>query len=1122
MDTQGRENLEAALKIGELDLLPIPQWKAYPTYFIGAGGMGFLTVSWLMYYFSQAIPEASDISEFDCAKFLTLDTAEFMKDSDLPPGSMQNIAENTLVRMDGDINAILEDVKRGLYPGIADFYPLSEETREVSDVRKKVGTLKDGAGTTRPFGRIGYFFNYTKIYNKLFALIKQPVVSQQMRYGGTFEILDEGRRCFFIVSSLAGGTGSSSFIDIAATLRKIQEENFSQENWIIIGVFTLAEVLAIDGKVDQTSKKQRMKANTYAALKELNHFMSGNSFHANYGEKGEIEVHVTNTMDQDSLFDLVFLVDTPNQEKRPLSGRQEVAQFLAQSMLLLGGSEISPKFFQRVVDTTALGYFFSPYPAAAREQEKTVEQQQFRFSTLGLCKLEIPVKKLLEYSLVKLSLEFLERLENQNYVDIPQAAQDIMLKCRLRPEDLDIAFEVCREDLFEVSDDLIGDLRRAQEPMDELRNSINEMVIDADHISEMSDTVLRNELQRIFPVSGNGDIVKYIDELLDEGHGNVIGELLAEIEKNLKEYMDRLRDELQVASDSLARRDSQDAGNIFIDNMLDNRMLNDMLEEMDHNWGPIRSRVVPGYRNRFLDEYEGAIQETASQMQDMQDRAFITSVWEYKIRLVENLIDNLQGLAGRYAADHFSSIRQNILDRCIEIEKALLVKHRFSLIALSPETYYERILPELLPVEKNILIESCIRDTQNEGIPVGEHGRLTPGQWSQYPPSTVAKAVMAFIMYRALPDFPFPDDADYESAPEYYKTDFNHSLFQPGTEFSQKKLKTWRRNAQMSLLFNGTIPEAQRYVISGCRTDAAQQNSWNRVLNLQGLTSLQGGSPNQALLLTLALGFPLTRLSMVKDWYSLFYLPMKKAGWLCHLFNEELVEMMTEPYLQWIELPDMEQARELYNEAIEVGIISELDREEETLVYLDGSLVERLPANIKNFFCESHPKSKTYPIEDMKEILQKNISFAEPLKKAIIAFKPGQEDEEKWGKRKERIVDGESIKTDDLLAWLEEAYLISKTAEGNYELNLNLFHSFSGTYKTFCEIFFERIVLERKITREVMISGLAQHQPLSRWITKRVVRSLISPEKLNKTRRRYQERTLPDYIYTALRGRIPN
>ena len=146
-----------------------------------------------------------------------------------------------------------------------------------------------------------------------------------------------------------------------------------------------------------------MKANTYAALKELNHFISGNSFSARYGERGEVQIELSNTKDQDSLFDLVFLVDTPNQDKRPLSGRQEVTQFLAQSLLLIGSSEISPKFSQRIVDTTATGYFFSSYPDKTEKEDNILEQQQYRFSTLGLCKVEIPVKKLLHYSLLKLS-----------------------------------------------------------------------------------------------------------------------------------------------------------------------------------------------------------------------------------------------------------------------------------------------------------------------------------------------------------------------------------------------------------------------------------------------------------------------------------------------------------------------------------------------------------------------------------------------------------------------------------------------------------------------------------------------------------------------------------------------
>ncbi len=100
-----------------------------------------------------------------------------------------------------------------------------------------------------------------------------------------------------------------------------------------------------------------MKANSYAALMELNHFLRENRFHARYGRHADAEIVVPTENDKTMLFDQVFLVDTPNQDNQPLSGRREVATLLARSLMLLGLTRVGKAFLARHIDHSAMLIF---------------------------------------------------------------------------------------------------------------------------------------------------------------------------------------------------------------------------------------------------------------------------------------------------------------------------------------------------------------------------------------------------------------------------------------------------------------------------------------------------------------------------------------------------------------------------------------------------------------------------------------------------------------------------------------------------------------------------------------------------------------------------------------------
>lgn len=164
----------------------------------------------------------------------------------------------------------------------------------------------DGAGAFRPIGRTAFFLNYTAVENTLRAAMRQ--VMQQQVVGGD-EVLRglkdadnaKSKRNVFLIGSLAGGTGSGGFLDLAAMMRRIKEVDHAFTDIVLIGMVVLPRFF--DDVADPIGRRV---PNTYAGLRELDRFMrahkSGSPYKFITGTGQDITIDNT-------LFDLCYLVD---------------------------------------------------------------------------------------------------------------------------------------------------------------------------------------------------------------------------------------------------------------------------------------------------------------------------------------------------------------------------------------------------------------------------------------------------------------------------------------------------------------------------------------------------------------------------------------------------------------------------------------------------------------------------------------------------------------------------------------------------------------------------------------------------------------------------------------------
>ncbi len=142
-----------------------------------------------------------------------------------------------------------------------------------------LGNLGEGAGQVRMASRLGFFHlpNFTRIAGRLEqcrGLLRDAAIPQRTARLG-FEFNPEGMNVF-IVASLAGGTGSGTFLDLAFLVQRYFP------NADRVGILLLPSFF------NDYAGGERVRANGYAALMELNHYAFGHSFLADWdGSRAE-------------------------------------------------------------------------------------------------------------------------------------------------------------------------------------------------------------------------------------------------------------------------------------------------------------------------------------------------------------------------------------------------------------------------------------------------------------------------------------------------------------------------------------------------------------------------------------------------------------------------------------------------------------------------------------------------------------------------------------------------------------------------------------------------------------------------------------------------------------------
>ncbi|MFC1812788.1 tubulin-like doman-containing protein [Thermodesulfobacteriota bacterium] len=410
--------------------VPRTDYNAYrfshtPLLCIGMGGMGShaaLLLRWKLFRIFNRNPESDfDADNFSFARFICVDT-DNLEDIET---IKYHLSENERMNIG---NASLEDVQKLLTNDSlcteAKLLKSSEES--VQEALKRPDNFQDGAGQIRMFGRCCLLMkdNLDKFQQKVkTALLKLNIPEND--YPGYFSPNEGGggrKAHILIICSLSGGTGSGTFIDAAGAINHLlQTDKKLRENGYTQGHVTISAIIVLPSCLqgDDDSEIIINQANAYAALKELDHYLSGNEYqivNPSSRDTGR-SITVSNSKQSDMLFQHVFLFEgtsnettlrygSPNVTNSRLEISDAISDFITATFL----SKYHDNFFRRLINWVIQDGIYSK--ESARVKYPPCKK---RFSSFGITTGILPTNDIVEVfklglmvQIVNMALNYLE------------------------------------------------------------------------------------------------------------------------------------------------------------------------------------------------------------------------------------------------------------------------------------------------------------------------------------------------------------------------------------------------------------------------------------------------------------------------------------------------------------------------------------------------------------------------------------------------------------------------------------------------------------------------------------------------------------------------------------------
>ncbi|MBD2358509.1 tubulin-like doman-containing protein [Tolypothrix sp. FACHB-123] len=359
-----------------------------PTVVIGLGGTGYEVVLKLKKRFIDVYGSVPEI-----IRFLSIDTTENIQEREKSPdGNKVFLEPNELYAI-----SVANPIPLTRNDNISEWWP--------KDI--PATSLISGAGQIRARGRLALFAKVGDINGLIAQAINtvREIRTNTQAYSDNFQVSNRDGVEVFIVGSIAGGTGSGTFLDVAFLTRQYLN-SFSN----VTGVFVLPRVFA---NLPQT---HLIKSNAYGALKEIEHFWGlspANPIEVDYG--------ICKVKADRPPFDAVFLIDGVNKKGTVVNRPDDLQNLVADGLYVQIGSQIG-------LDAANVADNIRAYIATG----ETVRGRKINYCSFGFATLTLPTKK---YERMKLE-DALKLLKNELMgttitIDVDSEIERFLQECKL-------------------------------------------------------------------------------------------------------------------------------------------------------------------------------------------------------------------------------------------------------------------------------------------------------------------------------------------------------------------------------------------------------------------------------------------------------------------------------------------------------------------------------------------------------------------------------------------------------------------------------------------------------------------------------------------------------------------
>jgi len=375
-----------------------------PSLIIGLGGTGKEVVLNLKERFARSFDQSLSL-----VRFLVADTTLATEDRSLAAGEerIQLAPQEFYYLGNVEANEIVDNLNKPGFESIKLWFP----------ARLRPGMIDRGAAMTRAIGRLALFWHATGVSGAINAAVHELMrIANIPLGGGALAAAQEWGINVFLVTSVCGGTGSGIFLDVAYMVRDTLRQ---------VGLLDVSKVtgtLVMPGAFPRASDQENLQANAYAALKELDYFMETAEFRCTYSDTPPYVVEIHRRP-----FDLCYLIDTINENRKKLTDIRGVAELIAEAFFLFITSDTGKKLEDLEINIRDRVLQFSPPPT----------NKPAAYSSFGTSSLVLPTRRirqactftlaanLIEEGLLR-PVEDVEALETQvkQFIDTHELSED--------------------------------------------------------------------------------------------------------------------------------------------------------------------------------------------------------------------------------------------------------------------------------------------------------------------------------------------------------------------------------------------------------------------------------------------------------------------------------------------------------------------------------------------------------------------------------------------------------------------------------------------------------------------------------------------------------------------------